>query len=169
MDVDLLALAKEGWRARRKKVKGGYYISLRKGGQEKGLGPYTDTLWMQLQDFGMTPQSVQNVALVQDDNAAIVAMQQQIDDLQAQNIKSEIKLKRLREYVNKRLKGLNKRVKEQEKKKFFWKDVISEERGASLRDLELGNEIVMDFMVNWVKRLDKKIEIIEKEMGFIPA
>ena len=166
MDLDLPALAQEGWKGRRKKVKGRDYISLRKGTREKGLGPYTDELWMQLQGFGMTPQNVQNVALVQDDNAAIVAMQQQIDALQAQN-KSEIK--RLRDNVNRRLKDLRKKVNEQKEKKLFWKDVISEERGASLRDLDLGNEIVMDFRINWVKRLDKKIEIIEKEMGFIPA
>ena len=71
--------------------------------------------------------------------------------------------------MNRRLKDLRKKVNEQKEKKLFWKDVISEERGASLRDLDLGNEIVMDFMINWMKRLDKKIEIIEKEMGFIPA
>jgi len=163
MDLDLPALAQEGWKGRRKKVKGRDYISLRKGTREKGLGPYTDALWMQLQDFGMTPQNVQNTALIQDDNAAMmVAMQQQIDALQAQH-KSEIK--RLRDNVDRRLKDLRKKMKGREKKKLFWKDMIREEDGASLLAFFDANEAVGEFVINWIIGLDKKLKEVEKRIN----
>ncbi len=174
VDYDLAQMKKSGCRVYIKSVKGNDYIVARhtlpglKKRVSKSLGPFDLDLWLQLEALGMTPKTTQKEGSLPNQPSVLTIndMQRQFDSINAQN-KSENK--RLREYMNKRLKGLSKRVKEQEKKKLFWKDVISEERGASLRDLEFGNEIVMDFMINWVKRLDKKIEILEKEIGVIPA
>ncbi len=45
MELEIEGLLDEGWKPRIKKRKKLRYITLRKGNQEKSLGPYTDELW----------------------------------------------------------------------------------------------------------------------------
>jgi hypothetical protein len=46
---ELTSFIKDGWRFRIKTVKGKRYISARKGGDEKGVGPFSEELWGEIQ------------------------------------------------------------------------------------------------------------------------
>ncbi len=157
MDVDLLALAKEGWKARQKRVKGRNYISIRRGTQEKGLGPYNEALWSQLQDLGMTPQKDQYVTREHDD-VSMVAMKKQIDELK---VHYEEKMSELRRYVNKRLRSL---AKQQKTKLVHLQDIVWFEDGSQTSMLDEFVDFVLNDLLE-LEVLDKKINVVEKKVN----
>lgn len=157
MDVDLLALAKEGWKARQKRVKGRNYISIRRGTREKGLGPYNEALWSQLQDLGMTSQKDQYVTREHDD-VSMVAMQKQIDELK---VHYEEKMSELRRYVNKRLRSL---AKQQKTKLVHLQDIVWFEDGSPTSMLDEFVDFVLNDLLE-LEVLDKKINVVEKKVN----
>jgi hypothetical protein len=156
MDVDLLALAKEGWKARQKRVKGRNYISLRRGTREKGLGPYNEALWSQLQDLGMTSQKDQYVTREHND-VSMVAMQKQIDELK---VHYEEKMSELRRYLNKRLRSL---AKQQKTKPVYLQDIIWLEDGSETTMLDEFVDSIVDDVIE-LEGLNKKINLVEKKI-----
>ena len=60
MELEIEGLLDEGWKPRIKKRKKLRYITLRKGNQEKSLGPYTEELWEKVKpvDAWATPAQI---------------------------------------------------------------------------------------------------------------
>jgi hypothetical protein len=58
MVLDVEALAEEGWKARKKTVKGHQYIVVRKKGRDRSLGGFNEELWERLRRLGMVNEKV---------------------------------------------------------------------------------------------------------------
>lgn len=91
------------------------------------------------------------MALGQDDNAVMVAMQRQMDALKAQ---FEPEIKRLREYVNRRLKGFSKKLKEQKGKQLFFEDIMWVEDGPETSTLQDCSDTLFDLFEGLEKMID---------------
>lgn len=63
MELEIEGLLDEGWKPRIKKRKKLRYITLRKGNQEKSLGPYTEELWNKVKpvDPWATPAQISDL------------------------------------------------------------------------------------------------------------
>lgn len=57
---DIIELHRKGWSFRVKTVKGKQYFSARKGGEERGLGPYTQDLRKLISELSKPRQSIDN-------------------------------------------------------------------------------------------------------------
>lgn len=160
---DLELLKAEGWRVHIKNVKDKDYIVAQRTppGQtkrvSKGLGRFNLNLWLQLEALGMTPQNVQNKPLYQDDNAAIMSMQKQIDAIKTHNAD---KWKELRKYVNKRLRNLAKQLKT---KPVYLQDIIWLEDGSETTMLDKFVDYIVDDVIE-LEGLNKKINLVEKKI-----
>ncbi len=54
---ELKKLVKEGWTFRNRKINGTYYMSRRKGKNERGLGRYNEDLWKMIQEISSKAQT----------------------------------------------------------------------------------------------------------------
>ncbi len=70
-NVDLEALRNAGWRARIKTVSDRKYITLRRKGKERSLGPYNEKLWNELEQLIMTPKKNTKVKSLTDVEKAL--------------------------------------------------------------------------------------------------
>lgn len=52
---------KEGWKFRKKKVKGNLYITRRLGNQERGLGRYSDEVWRMIENTPIEPSKREQI------------------------------------------------------------------------------------------------------------
>jgi len=80
MVLDVEALAEEGWKARKKTVKGHQYIVVRKKGRDRSLGAFSEELWERLRRLGMVKEKV-GVSELKDLKDSVAKANKKIDDL----------------------------------------------------------------------------------------
>ena len=80
MVLDVEALAENGWKARKKMVKGHQYIVIRKKGRDRSLGAFNEELWERLRRLGMVQEKVV-VSELKDLKDSVVKANKEIADL----------------------------------------------------------------------------------------